>query len=81
MWSISLLGRIDDNVKVTLVQPVAPAVGFAPPDAEPGQRREKKKSSAGHHLYWQLVDKLKKRDAGAAFLPSFSSFPPESSWN
>lgn len=43
MWSISLLGRIDDNVKVTLVQPVAPAVGFAPPDAEPGQRREKKK--------------------------------------
>lgn len=38
-----------------------------------GARREKKKPSAGHHFYWQLVNKLKKRDAGTIFLPPFSS--------
>lgn len=32
--------------------------------------KEKKESSAGHHFYWQLVNKLHKRDAGAVFLPT-----------
>lgn len=31
--------------------------------------KRKKKPSAGHHFRWQLVNKLKKRDAGTIFLP------------
>lgn len=58
-------------------------------------KKKKKKPSAGHHFHWQLLNKLKQRDAGTIFLPllfslptSFSaplllqtavSFPPESS--
>lgn len=61
--------------KITLVQRVDPAVRCAWADA--GARKEgewegeKKKPSAGHHFYWQLVNKLKKRDAGTIFLPPF----------
>lgn len=62
-------------LKITLVQHVAPAVWFAPPDAEPGAMREKKNPSAGHHFYWQLVNKLKKRDAGAIPPPHPHFFP------
>lgn len=42
-------------------------------------KREGKKTTAGHHFHWQLVNKLKKRDAGTIFLPLFllsRSFPP-----
>lgn len=49
---------------------MTPAVRFAPPDAKPVKWNKRKKkteeSSAGHHFYWQLVNKLKKRDAEAS---------------
>lgn len=72
MCPISLLCRIHYTIKITLVQCVSPAVWFARADAEPrGKKRKRKKPPAGHHFHWQLVNKLKKRDAGTIFLPLF----------
>ena len=59
-----------------LVQCEAPAVWFARADVEPKRRereqRKKEKPSAGHNFHWQLVNKLKQRDAGTIFPPLFS---------
>lgn len=45
---------------------MAPDVWFAGADVEP---RGKKTPPAGHRFHWQLVNKLKKRDAGTIYLP------------
>lgn len=68
MCPISLLCHIHYTIKITLVQCVAPAVWFARAYAEPSEEK-KKKTSAGHHFHWQLLNKLKQRDAGTIFLP------------
>lgn len=65
--------HIQYSIKITLVQCEAPAV-FTTPDALPRKKQNntkqnKNKPSAGHRFYWQLVNKLKKREAGAIFLP------------
>lgn len=78
MCPISPLCRIHYTVNITLVQCVAPAVWFAGADAEPKERereRGRKKPSAGHNFHWQLVNKLKQRDAGTIFLPLFLLSP------
>lgn len=43
------------------------------------EEKEKKKPSAGHHFHWQLVNKLKQRDAGTLFLPLLTLFLSPSS--
>lgn len=70
LGSCVLFCRIHYTVNITLVQCVAPAVWFARQMLEP-KRREKKDPSAGHNFHWQLVNKLKQRDAGTIFLLFF----------
>lgn len=78
---ISLLCGIHHTIKITLVQSVPPAMCFASAYSVPRERKKKKekKPSAGHHFHWQLVNKLKQRDAGTLFLPLLTLFLSPSS--
>ena len=77
MWPISLLCHLHHTYRdYTCSLCGSSCVVFAGADAaEP--RKKKKTPPAGHHFHWQLVNKLKKRDA-ETIPPShlFPLFPP-----
>jgi len=55
---------------------VSSCVAFQGRDAEPREKRKRKKPFSGHRFHWQLENKLKQRDAGTPFLSPFSSSSP-----
>lgn len=80
MCPISLLCRIHYNYKDYTCSVCGSSCAVCQGRCRTKKKGRRKKPSAGHHFHWQLVNKLKKRDAGTIFLPLFSSlslsFPP-----
>ena len=80
MWPISLLCHLHHTYRdYTCSLCGSSCVVFAGADAAEPRKKKKKNPPAGHHFHWQLVNKLKKRDAGTIPPPPpFSSLysPP-----